>query len=106
MPLEDFVAERTAAAKALRKDGDKESAAAVAKLPKPSQVAWVANQLGRAGAGELLAAGDAMREAQLGGGGQTRCGRPPRRTARPSRNCCAPPTTARSRATSRIAFVR
>lgn len=70
LPLEDFIAERTATAKALRKDGDKESAAAVAKLPKPSQVAWVANQLGRAGAGELLAAGDAMREAQLGGGGR------------------------------------
>jgi hypothetical protein len=70
LPLEDFVAERTATAKALRKDGDKEAAAAVAKLPKPSQVAWVANQLGRAGAGELLAAGDAVREAQLGGGGR------------------------------------
>ena len=70
LPLEEFIAERDATAKALRKDGDKESAAAVAKLPKPSQVAWVANQLGRAGAGELLAAGDAMREAQLGGGGR------------------------------------
>ena len=70
LPLEDFIAERGATAKALRKDGDKESAAAVAKLPKPSQVAWVANQLGRAGAGDLLAAGDAMREAQLGGGGR------------------------------------
>jgi hypothetical protein len=70
LPLEDFVAERTAAAKALRKEGDKESAAAVAKLPKPSQVAWVANQLGRAGADDLLAAGEAMREAQLGGGGR------------------------------------
>jgi hypothetical protein len=70
LPLEDFVAERTAAVKALRKEGDKESAAAVAKLPKPSQVAWVANQLGRAGADDLLAAGEAMREAQLGGGGR------------------------------------
>ena len=70
LPLEDFIAERDATAKALRKDGDKEAAAAVAKLPKPSQVAWVANQLGRAGAGDLLAAGDAMREAQLGGGGR------------------------------------
>ncbi len=54
----------------MRKDGEKDAAAAVAKLPKPSQVAWVANQLGRAGAGELLAAGDAIREAQLGGGGR------------------------------------
>jgi len=70
LPLEDFVAERTATAKALRKDGDKEAAAAVAKLPKPSQVAWVANQLGRAGADDLLSAGDAIRDAQLGGGGR------------------------------------
>lgn len=70
LPLEDFVAERDATAKALRKDGEKEAAAAVAKLPKPGQVAWVANQLGRAGAGDLLAAGEAMREAQLGGGGR------------------------------------
>jgi PAS domain-containing protein len=70
LPFEDFIAERDATAKQLRKDGDKEAAAAVAKLPKPSQVAWVANQLGRAGAGDLLAAGDAIREAQLGGGGR------------------------------------
>jgi hypothetical protein len=70
LPLEDFVAERGAMAKALRKEGDKEAAAAVAKLPKPSQVAWVANQLGREGAGDLLAAGRALRDAQLGGGGR------------------------------------
>ena len=70
LPLEEFVRERDAQAKALRKAGEKDAAAAVAKLPKPSQVAWVANQLGRAGADELLAAGDAMREAQLGGGGR------------------------------------
>jgi len=70
LPFEDFIAERDATAKALRKDGEKEAAAEVAKLPKPSQVAWVANQLGRAGADEFLAAGDAVREAQLGGGGR------------------------------------
>ena len=70
LPLEQFVRERDARAKALRKAGEKDVAAAVAKLPKPSQVAWVANQLGRAGAGDLLAAGEAMREAQLGGGGR------------------------------------
>jgi PAS domain-containing protein len=70
LPFDDFIAERGATAKQLRKDGDKEAAAAVAKLPKPSQVAWVANQLGRAGAGDLLAAGAAIREAQLGGGGR------------------------------------
>jgi hypothetical protein len=70
VPLEDFVAERGAAAKALRKAGEKEAAAQVAKLPKPSQVAWTANQLARHGADELLAAGEALREAQLGGGGR------------------------------------
>ena len=70
LPFEDFIAERDATAKALRKDGEKEAAAEVAKLPKPSQVAWVANQLGRAGADDFLAAGDAVREAQLGGGGR------------------------------------
>ena len=70
LPFEDFIAERDATAKALRKDGEKEAAAEVAKLPKPTQVAWVANQLGRAGADDLLAAGDAVREAQLGGGGR------------------------------------
>ena len=70
LPFDDFIAERDATAKQLRKDGEKEAAAAVAKLPKPRQVAWVANQLGRAGAGDLLAAGDAIREAQLGGGGR------------------------------------
>ena len=70
LPLEDFTRERDARAKELRKAGEKDAAAAVGKLPKPSQVAWVANQLGRAGADELLEAGAAMREAQLGGGGR------------------------------------
>jgi hypothetical protein len=70
LPFEEFIPERDATAKRLRKEGEKDAAAAVAKLPKPSQVAWVANQLGRAGAGDLLAAGDALREAQLGGGGR------------------------------------
>ena len=70
VPFEDFVAERTAEAKALRSAGDRDAASAVAKLPKPSQVAWVANQLSREGADELLEAGEALREAQLGGGGR------------------------------------
>ena len=70
LPLEDFIAERDARAKALRKEGDKEAAAEIGKLPKPSQVAWVANQLAREGADELLEAGQALREAQLGGGGR------------------------------------
>jgi hypothetical protein len=70
LPFDDFVAARNARAKALRKDGDKAAADEVAKLPKPSQVAWVANQLARAGADELLDAGEALRKAQLGGGGR------------------------------------
>jgi len=70
LPFDDFVAERAATAKRLRKEGEKEAAAAVAKLPKPTQVAWVANQLGREGADDLIAAGEALREAQLGGGGR------------------------------------
>ena len=108
LPLEDFIAERDATAKALRKDGDKEAAAAVAKLPKPSQVAWVANQLGRAGADDLLAAGDAIREAQLGGGGREALreatagpARGARRAAEALARSCG-----RSRATSRIGCVR
>src|SRR3954451_4833770 len=70
LPFDDFVGERNARAKALRKAGEKEAAAEVAKLPKPSQVAWVANQLARAGAEDLLEAGEALREAQLGCGGR------------------------------------
>lgn len=69
LPLEDFVAGRTAAAKTLRQAGEKEAAARVAKLPKPSQVAGVVNGLSRDGAlEELLEAGAALRSIQLGGG--------------------------------------
>jgi hypothetical protein len=70
LPLEDFVPERDARARELRKAGEKDAAAQVAKLPKPSQVAWAANQLARGGVDELLQAGEALREAQLGGGGR------------------------------------
>jgi len=70
LPFADFIRERGAAARELRRAGQKEAAAKVAKLPKPSQVAWAANQLARGGAGELLEAGEALREAQLGGGGR------------------------------------
>ena len=70
LPFEDFIPERDARARELRKAGEKEAAAEVAKLPKPGQVAWAANQLARGGADELLEAGEALREAQLGGGGR------------------------------------
>jgi hypothetical protein len=69
VPFADFVPERTARVKELRKAGEKDAAAEVGKLPKPSQVAWAANHLARSGdADELLRAGARLREVQLGGG--------------------------------------
>src|SRR5215213_1390864 len=47
VPLEDFVTERKRLAKELRDGGDREAAAAVAKLPKPTPPAWALNQLAR-----------------------------------------------------------
>ena len=47
VPLEDFVAERARLAKALRKAGDREGAAALAKLPKPTPPAWALNHFAR-----------------------------------------------------------
>jgi hypothetical protein len=67
LPLEQFTAERDAAAKALRKAGDREAAAVLAKLPKPTAAAWAANQVARTEPDvrdEFLAAGAALREAQ------------------------------------------
>jgi hypothetical protein len=63
LPLERFVPERDATAKALRAEGEREEAARVAKLRKPSVAAWAVNQLvrtqGRA-LNELLEAGDGL----------------------------------------------
>jgi len=67
LPLDQFTAERDAAAKALRKAGDREAAALLAKLPKPTPAAWAANQVARTEPDvrdEFLAAGAALREAQ------------------------------------------
>jgi hypothetical protein len=75
LPLDRFVSERDALAKALRAAGKRDEAAEVAKLRKPSVSAWAVNQLVRtqgAAVGELLAAGDALRaahEAALSGAG-------------------------------------
>jgi hypothetical protein len=72
-PLEEFVARRDALAKALKADGDKERAAAVKKLPKPTRAAWAVNRLVRDKPAEiraLLDAGAALEGAQqelLGG---------------------------------------
>src|ERR687895_2090311 len=75
LPLEDFTRERDALARELRKAKERDTAAVIAKLPKPSQAAWAANRLARERRDlidDLLAAGDALREAQeaaLSGGG-------------------------------------
>jgi hypothetical protein len=67
LPLERFIPERTALAKALRSDGKREEAEAVAALRKPSLAAWGVNQLVRTQSRDvsaLLTAGDAARRAQ------------------------------------------
>src|SRR4051812_44675301 len=75
LPLEEFTPARDAAARALRKAGDRETAARVAKLPKPTPAAWAANQVAREQPGmieALLDAGAALRAAQdaaMSGGG-------------------------------------
>jgi hypothetical protein len=67
LPLERFVPERAALAKQLRDEGQRDAAAQVAKLPKPSNAAWAVNQLvrtqGRA-VSDLFEAGDALQKAQ------------------------------------------
>lgn len=73
LPLEEFVPARDALAKELRGDGDRERAAEVKKLAKPSRAAWAVNMLARSHADEvraLVEAGEALAGAQeqlLGG---------------------------------------
>jgi hypothetical protein len=67
LPLDRFVPERDALARALRADGRREQAAEVARLRKPSLAAWAVNQLMRTQARavrDLLEAGDALQRAQ------------------------------------------
>jgi hypothetical protein len=69
LPLEDFTRERDATARELRKAKERDAAAEVAKLPKPSQGSWAANALARERrdlVDALLAAGDELRAAQEG----------------------------------------
>src|SRR2546423_1744237 len=47
LPLEEFTRERDAAAREVRKAGDRAAAAIIAKLPKPTPAAWAANQVAR-----------------------------------------------------------
>ncbi len=67
LPLDQFIPERTALARELRKAGERERAGEVAALRKPSVAAWAVNQLVRTQrkpVADLLAAGDALRAAQ------------------------------------------
>jgi hypothetical protein len=72
LPLEEFVRERTALARALRKEGRRAEAASVEELTKPSVAAWAVNQLARtrrADVKRLLEAADRLRRIQTGGKG-------------------------------------
>ncbi len=67
LPLERFIPERGALAKAIRADGERDEAARVAKLRKPSVAAWAVNQLVRTQSrelGALFKAGDQLQRAQ------------------------------------------
>jgi hypothetical protein len=67
LPVAEFVAARDQLAKRLRSAGDREAARRVAALRRPSVSVWAANQLPAAAPralAELLAAGEALREAQ------------------------------------------
>jgi hypothetical protein len=65
--FEEFVPSRDALARTLRGDGDREAAAAVRRLAKPSRAAWAVNQLGRTHPDEvtaLLEAGETLAASQ------------------------------------------
>jgi hypothetical protein len=69
VPAAAFVAERNQLVKTLRGGGLRDEAEQVARLPRPSPVAWLVNQLHFRSPGELaelLAAGRALRDAQEG----------------------------------------
>jgi hypothetical protein len=66
LPLERFVAERSALVNSLRAAGQADEAARVAKLRKPSVAAWAVNQLvrtQRSAVGELFESGDDLQQA-------------------------------------------
>ncbi len=67
LPLDEFVPKRAELEKRLRKDGDRERAAAVKKLTKPSVAAWAVNQASRCRPKErraLLDASERLRKVQ------------------------------------------
>jgi len=63
----EFIPRRTAAVKAAKADGDKELAAAIGELRKPTVSAWLVNLLVRddpALADQIVALGEGLREAE------------------------------------------
>jgi hypothetical protein len=78
LPMDEFVPTRNALARELRNAGQRDKAAQVAELRKPSVAAWAVNQLVRTqrrAVAELLEAGDGLRTAQddvLAGRGDAR----------------------------------
>jgi hypothetical protein len=74
LPPGEFTRARDARVKKVRKDGDREAAAAIKALRKPTVAAWALNQLARRRSKDLdalLSAGEELRAAQeelLGGG--------------------------------------
>ncbi|MHA7282051.1 hypothetical protein [Arthrobacter sp. TMS2-4] len=67
LPLDRFTASRNAAAKEAAQDGDRELAAALRSLPKPSSAAWLVNVLVDRRRGEVeqvLELGASLKEAQ------------------------------------------
>ncbi|HEX3688513.1 MAG TPA: hypothetical protein VHV28_02415 [Solirubrobacteraceae bacterium] len=69
LALDRFIPERASLVRELRASGEREQAAAVAALRKPSVAAWAVNQLTRSQRRELdalLAAGDGLRDVQAG----------------------------------------
>jgi len=67
LPLDDFVPRRDELSRSLRDQGDRDAAAAVKRLPKPSVPAWVVNRLARErpdDVRDLLHAGNELRRVQ------------------------------------------
>src|SRR4051794_27168614 len=67
LPLEEFTPARDAAAKELRAAGERDAAAEVKRLRKPSRLAWALNQVRRHDpepVDKLIAAGERLQEAQ------------------------------------------
>lgn len=66
LPFDEFIAARNERVKRARAGGDRDLAAAIGKLPKPTMAGWLANQLVRAHPAEvdaLLGLGATMRQA-------------------------------------------